>query len=105
MCESENAWLACYHGTHRQQLWEIYVKKRKIFDREKQRSKRQFWKNEQDKRLDMCKTDPNKFSKTIGKIGIHDDGKPDISMEVYDESGNIVGDTKFVLKKWWNEFE
>ncbi len=79
--------------------------KYKIFDGEKQRSKRQFWKKEQDKHLDMFEADLNRFWKTIGKIGIHDDRKPDIPMEVYDENGNIVGDTKCVLKKWESEFE
>ncbi len=90
MCEAENDWLSCQHGPRRCLLKSVYVQKRKRFDKNKTKQKRKFWKSDQDGLINEAETDPNKFWKSIGKIGIKQDRKPVIPMEVYDNHGNII---------------
>ncbi len=102
MCEAENNWLSCQHGPRRSLLKS--VQKRKRFDKNKTKQKRIFWKSEQDWPINEAETDPNKFWKSIGKIGIKQDRKPVILMEVYDSHGSITGYVDKVLSKWKDDF-
>ncbi len=57
-------------------------------------------KSEQDRLINVAETDPNKFWKSIGKMGIKQARKPVIPMEVYDSHGSITGNVDKVLSKW-----
>ncbi len=104
MCQAETEWLSCSDGPRRREKKADYVRACKAFDKERQKCKRQFWKKEQDRLLDECETDPNKFWKSIGKIGISNDRKPGIPMEVYDSEGNLTRNVEAVMRKWKDEF-
>ncbi len=75
MCDSESSWLGS-NVARRPVLKSAYVHARKMFDRERQRCKRVFWKKEQDRLLNECENDPNKFWKSIGKIGVKQEKSP-----------------------------
>ena len=104
MCEAESAWLSCPGGTQRTHAKTVYVRQCKAFNKVKQKHKRLFWKNEQNRLLDECENDPNKFWKTIGQIGIHQERKPRIPMETYDVDGQVTGEMDQVLKRWKDDF-
>ncbi len=84
MCDSESSWLGS-NGTRRPVLKSAYVHARKMFDRERQRCKREFWKKEQDRLLNGYENDRNKFWKSIGKIGVKQENKFKIPFETIDE--------------------
>ena len=72
---------------------------RKSFDREVQRSKRLYWYQLQEDLLDKVNNDPNTFWKSIGKVGINNDKKKLIPMEVLMEDGSLSSEVKDVLNK------
>lgn len=79
---------------------------RNIFDRLNRKHKPKYIKEEQiklEKSLDASKkTD---FWKTIGKIGIVNERKPNILWAFIDENGNVKIDQDSVLNKWKEDFE
>ncbi len=70
-----------------------------MFERERQRCKREFWKKEQDRLLNECENDPNKFWKYIGIIGVKQKKKFKISFETIDERGNLTYNINKVIER------
>ncbi len=70
----------------------------------KQYRKEKFWKSDQDGLINEAETDPNKFWKSIGKIGIKQVRKPVIPMDVYESHGSITANVDKVLSKWKDDF-
>jgi len=75
------------------------------FDREVQKSKREFWFTEQRKLEEMYKYDKTQFWTTIGDIGIANDRKKTLPFSVTDDRGKTVVDRDEVLKVWQEYFK
>ena len=80
-----------------------YLSLRKTFDQTVQRTKRQYWFQMQ---LDIDNLDKNnsqEFWKTIGKIGVGNERRKHIPLEV-EINGHITRDKETVLDTWKNSF-
>ena len=77
----------------------------KLFDRTVQRTKRQHWKKEQEKLLNLQNYDQKELWKKIGTLGIAQERKKRIPMEVILANGEIERDENVILEKWKNDFK
>ena len=102
MCKAEKAWNKC--NKHKRELKTIYVQKRKCFDREVQKSKRKYWYEMQEQLLSESASNQSLFWKKIGKIGIAENRKSSIPMEVIGSDGNISSDLTDVLNRWKSDY-
>ena len=103
MCKAEKAWNKC-NNKHKRELKTIYVQKRKCFDREVQKSKRKYWYEMQEQLLSESASNQSLFWKKIGKIGIAENRKSSIPMEVIGSDGNISSDLTDVLNRWKSDY-
>ena len=105
VCITEKEWLKCTDKGMKKNLKIIYCSARRLFDKEVQRSKRTYWFKIQTDILDNVNDkNQNQFWKNIGHIGIINDRKKLIPMEVLLDQNCLSTDTKDVLAKWKNEF-
>jgi hypothetical protein len=102
VCTAEKAWVRCKNGSSKN-LKQVYVSKRKTFDRHVQRFKRNYWFKVQND-LASSADNPKEFWKTVGKVGVGEKRNARIPMEVTDADGNIVCDHETVLETWRNSF-
>ena len=79
---------------------------RKTFDGLNRRKKRKYITEEQ-RKLEKLLDSQNKthFWKSIGKVGIVNDRKPNIPWAITDENGNIKTDRDSVLNKWRDDLQ
>ena len=69
------------------------------------KAKRAYQLTEQSRLGDLCDSnDSRNFWKEIGKVGLQNDRKLGLPMEVTDEQGNISTDTQTVLSCWKNDY-
>ena len=80
-CHAEKAMLRC-KSKDRKQLRKSFIDKRKFFNREVQRSKRKFIMQKQADIDNLESSNPNLFWKEIGKIGIGQERRKTIPMEI-----------------------
>ena len=78
----------------------IYVDKRKSFDREIQQCKRKYWLSMQEELLLESTKNQQQLWKKIGKIGVTENRKSIIPMEVIDDDGNVSSQLTELLDKW-----
>ena len=104
-CDAEKSMLKSKSRTERKVLRKRFIEKRKIFNREVQRSKRAYILQRQTEIDNLEATNPNLFWKEIGKIGIGQERRKFIPMEVTRDDGSISSDTGEVLNKWKTSFE
>ena len=104
MCQAEKKWLKCKSRTDKILCKAEYVKLRKLFDQNVQRSKRKYWFSLQNDLLHECDTNPNEFWKSMGKIGVGYSDKKTIPEEVVLLNGDSSAEISEVLKKWKNDF-
>ena len=76
----------------------------KDFDREVQRSKRRYWRQEQERLLNLHDTNSRNFWKHIGRLGIGEKRVNKIPMEVLRDDGTARKDTATVFSKWKTDF-
>ncbi|VDI64972.1 Hypothetical predicted protein [Mytilus galloprovincialis] len=88
VCEAERKWNRS-HNQDKKNLRHIFVNKRKLFDKNCQQTKRQYWYRSQDKLFDIQTRDLREFWKTIGKIGVSSERQKTIPMEVVLKDGSI----------------
>jgi len=81
-----------------------YVRSRKIFDREVQKSKRQYWFQMQNNLLNECEMNHAEIRKSIGKIGVHYSGIKLIPEEVVLDDGSVSTSIQQVLNRWKSDF-
>ena len=74
-----------------------YISKRKLFDSEVQRAKRKHRFSMQTDLVNECNLHDVTFWKTIGKIGVGQNRKRPIPMEVVLDDGSTSNDTQNVL--------
>lgn len=99
MCEAEKAWKKSDNGRSKEYK-AIYVKKRKNFGREVQKCKRKYWFSMQEELLLDSGKNQQQFWKKIGKIGIAENRKSIIPIEVLDSDGKVCTDLTNVLNRW-----
>ncbi len=54
--------------------------------------------------MNECKTDPNTFWRTIGKVGIFKERGEGIPFETYDSDGNVVFHWKWEMHGRWKKY-
>ena len=77
---------------------------RKYFSKEVQKARRQFWKRKQTEIESLENNNPKMFWKEIGKLGIGNDRRQFIPMEVMLPNGEISTNEEDVLREWKNGF-
>jgi len=103
MCKSEKAWLK-HKGPGRKELKAVYTSKRRHFDRQVQRRKREHVKKIQNDIADST-GDSQSFWKTIGKIGIANERRKRIPLEIVKADGSVSSSLPEVLDKWKCDYE
>ena len=99
-CDAEQSMLKSKSRTERKGLRKRFIEKRKLFNREVQRSKRAYALQRQAEIDNLEATNPNLFWKEIGKIGIGQERRKFIPMEVTRDDGSLSSNTDEVLNKW-----
>ena len=103
LCTHEKLWLKCKNSTEKSIRKQVYVEKRKYFDKCVQRRKRKYWKEKQTELLNSCENS-DIFWKTIGKIGIGNERNKKIPIEIVSENGETSTSKDAVLLKWKTDF-
>ena len=83
---------------NKRKVKEEFLSQRRLFNAEVQRAKREYWKKKQADVEELESTDPRMFWKEIGKIGIGQDRRKEIPMEVKLSNGNLSNNVNDVLK-------
>ena len=104
VCEAERKWNRS-HKDNKKNTRHIFVSKRKIFDKNCQQAKRNYWYQSQQELCQIQNKDPREFWKKIGNMGIGCERRKTIPMEVVQDDGSICTDSDVVLNKWKNSFE
>ena len=104
VCTNEKLWLKC-NGPQKRNFRDSFNRERKIFDKMNRKAKRAFQLSEQNRLGDLCDNrDSRNFWKEIGKVGMQNERKLEIPMEVIDEQGNISSDAQSVLSRWKRDY-
>ena len=103
MILAEKEFLNCKgHHTQRNYLRNIYVTKRKLFDKCLRKCERKYNEKVVNDIEEVCLNDPRNFWNHIKSLGPRN--KTEIPLMVYDEKGDVNSDLAVVLDKWRNEF-
>ena len=102
MCARKKEMLKCKSKKRNKAGFLAY---RKMFNAEVQRAKRAFWKKKQTDIEELESTDSKMFWKEIGKIGISQDRRKEIPMEVKLPNGDISTNVSDILNVWKTGFE
>ncbi|MEW8548010.1 MAG: endonuclease/exonuclease/phosphatase family protein, partial [Candidatus Thiodiazotropha sp.] len=107
VCSAEKQWLSCKNNISKRNLRELYCSKRNNFNRLLRKAKRKFQQREQDRlHQEMFdRENPRDFWKDIGKLGLANERKQTIPMEILDENAGIKTETTEVLKKWKSDYD
>lgn len=103
VCEAERVFLRC-KGADRARLRQQYRQKQKQFDKEIRAAKRRHWNSIQQNLLDKQRHDPQHFWKEIGQLGVAQERKLGIPMEVVLPDGSVSTRQDAVLSHWKNGF-
>ena len=103
MRDAERLFVRCTAGRGvRCDLRSAFQRKQVAFDKCLRQTERTYNK-EQANYIETIHTEnPKTFWEQIKNLGPH--SKPEIPLKVYDESGNKIGDTNYVLHKWKSDF-
>ena len=104
LCLKEKA-VTKAEGNKKRPKRELFLRQRKLFNREVQRAKRSYWRKRQLEIAQLETSDQKAFWKEIGKIGIAQERRNQIPMEVLLESGEVSTDPKHVLQTWKTSYE
>lgn len=107
VCKQEKVWLKhTGSGAEKRRLRTLYVAERRQFEKMNKKAKKHYQLSEQQRLLNLqCEHNTRDFWKEIGKLGIHNERKMGIPMEVVDASGNVSNDTGLVISRWKNDYE
>lgn len=90
-CEAEDRWRQS-SGAQRTGLKASFTEARREFDRHVQRAKREHWRQQQDQLAQMSHGDPKRFWKYVGQLGVAQERKKRIPMEIIREDGTVSRD-------------
>lgn len=96
--------LNCKSDARKRQCRQEFTQKRKFFDREAQRAKRRYWRNQLNEINDTASSNQTEFWKKIGRVGIGEERRKAIPMSVQLENGSVAHDKETVLKEWKRSF-
>ena len=91
-------------GVTRKHSRQVFKDKHKIFDREVQRSKRNYVKEQQREIENLTNSNQQEFWKKIGKVGIGQERQKLIPMEVLLEDGSLSKSADVLMNKWKTGF-
>ena len=103
VCKLEKMWLKCSIQSRKREFRQLYINKRKEFDKAVQKAKRHYWYKLQDELDNSCEN-PKEFWRKIGKIGVGNERQSGIPMEVKLNDGSISCSKSVVLDKWKFDF-
>ena len=103
LCENEKAW-SLAKGTAKARLKMIRNASQKDFDREVQKCKRRYWCREQEHLRDIHSNNPKQFWNFVGNLGVGQERKKGIPMEVLLRDGSISRKKEDILSKWKEDF-
>lgn len=86
-------------------LRHYYVTKRKLFNRAVQRAKRQYLRQKQAEIDETESKNQSMFWKEIGKIGVGQERRKTIPLEIVKPDGSVTTDKNEMLDKWRQDFE
>lgn len=92
------------YGSGKQINREVFENKRKSFDRCIETEKINFWKNTPPEIENLIDTDNREFQKTIGCVGVGEQRKKSIPLEIIIEDGSLPRDRNLVMNKWRDSF-
>ena len=104
MCASEREWLREPNTVIKARKKQLFVGKRKIFDKEIRLSKRRYKKEKDEELLEIQNRDQREFWRKIGSIGVSQNRQSGIPFEVKLEDGSISNDMQTVMNRWKNDF-
>lgn len=102
-CNAEKEWLGC-HSKDRKVCRTKFLECRKTFDRQVQRNKRQFHRDQQIQIDNLNTENPKEFWREIGKIGVGNERKKQIPSEVVTPEGLVSNNQEIVLETWKTAF-
>ena len=102
VCKKEKIWLSIRGDNVQKKCRRLeYLSTRKCFDKLLRKEKRKYQMNKDDELLNMFNTNRTKeLWKEIGKLGMANERKQKIPMEIVSEDGTIINDEKTVLSHW-----
>ena len=103
-CKAEKAMLKGQNSI-RNRLRHVFVTARKRFNREVQRAKRQYIRQKQAEINELQSKNQTMFWKEIGKIGVGQERRKNIPLEILKPDGSVSSDVTEVLGKWESDFE
>ena len=103
VCKAEKDMIKLVGGA-RAHFRHLFKNSRKVFDREVQRCKRKYVKDQQKEIECLVNNDQQAFWKKIGKIGIGQERVKKIPMEILLEDGSLTKDADAVMGKWQTSF-
>ena len=103
-CKAEKDMLKGKKST-RTRLRHVFATARKRFNREIQRTKRQYLQQKQAEIDDLQSKNQTMFWKEIGKIGVGQERRKNIPFEILRQDGSVSSDVTEVLGKWQSDFE
>ena len=106
VCEKERLWLRCNGNKNiKQKRRSDYNVQRKIFDKLNRQYKRSYQLSEQQRLKNLNNSNNSRFFwREIGKIGMHNDRKLQIPMEIINEQGVVSADVDVVLDRWKSDY-
>ncbi|CAG2208271.1 unnamed protein product [Mytilus edulis] len=106
-CEHKKVWLkwkGC--GTKKKRVREQFLTSRNAFDKLLRKEKRSYQMRQQQELLNLStENNTRDFWKKIGKLGIANDRRSSIPMEVLTSEGNVCKDIKTVYDTWKSKYE
>ena len=102
-CKAEKAMLKGQKSI-RNRLRQVFVAARKRFNREVQRAKRQYIRQKQAEIDELQSKNQTMFWKEIGKIGVGQERRKNIPLEILKPDGSVSSDVTEVLGKWKSDF-
>ena len=102
-CKAEKAMLKGQKSI-RNRLRHVFVAARKRFNREVQRAKRQYIRQKQAEIDELQSKNQTMFWKEIGKIGVGQERRKNIPLEILKPDGSVSSDVTEVLGKWESDF-
>ncbi|CAG2255684.1 unnamed protein product [Mytilus edulis] len=104
VCAIEKEMLKSKSDTRKRQCRQEFICKRKLFDRETQRSKRRYWRDQLNEIDNLESTNQTEFWKKIGRVGVGEERRKAIPMSVQLPDGSISHDRDAVLNEWKRSF-
>ena len=107
VCDRERCWLKCRGSqAEKSRLRQLYNSERKTFDKIHRSAKRKYQTSEHERLKNLYSdNDTRGFWKYIGKLGLHNERKADIPMEIVDNDGNVSTRLDDVLSRWKSDYQ